>query len=98
MYTHIPRGLLTSIRNERGSNWGLKGIGSTAKKYVLKRHEADNTDAINRFRDSKEIEPEVCKSFGCGKILSLEESRCGGRCRKHSIVEKMDIVNVIKFR
>lgn len=86
-------GLLTAIRTERGSNYGLKRVYNSSQTY-----EADNADAINRFRDSKKIEPEVCKVFGCGKQLSLQESRCGDRCREHSIVDKMDIVNVIKFR
>lgn len=43
-------------------------------------------------------EPEICKSFGCGKHLTLEEIRFGDKCREHSIKKETDILNVIKLK
>ena len=41
-------------------------------------------------------EPVYCSWFGCGKILSLDEQRCGDKCITCQNIEPIDINNYIK--
>lgn len=41
--------------------------------------------------------PVVCKMFGCGKHLSIQEQLFGDYCPDHGRPKKFDITKVIKF-
>lgn len=90
---YLPEiGLLASIRFKRGNVRVLKPKDKTSYTYKI-----DHADADERFRDGTENEPAVCKHFGCGKHLSLEESKYGDRCREHSVERETDIMMRIKM-
>lgn len=46
------------------------------------RRQASSKDLIedNLERLSEDKEPHICKVFGCGKVLTLEERLCGDLC------------------
>ena len=43
------------------------------------------------FNGSDPDEPRYCSTFGCGKELSLDESRFGGKCVHCQNKKKLDI-------
>lgn len=44
------------------------------------------------------VEPVMCKTFGCGKELTLEEQMAGDHCHQHCDQKEIDIMNVLKFK
>lgn len=52
---------------------------------------------FNKHRLNSKSEPVVCKKFGCGKLLTLEEQRYGDRCKQHWDETKTDIMHVAKL-
>lgn len=45
----------------------------------------DDAEDVQQYMvNKKEQDPFICKEFGCGKHLSLEESRYGNKCIGHS--------------
>ena len=41
---------------------------------------------------------DVCKHFGCGKKLTLKESLAGAKCTKHTYEQKVNPMQVFKFK
>jgi len=58
----------------------------------------DSRKEAEEYMRNQLPEPVICKHFGCGKRLFLNEEMFGDYCREHSIKKETDILNVIKFK
>jgi hypothetical protein len=43
-------------------------------------------------------EPEVCKKFGCGRHLTIEERRYGGLCVEHKKINNVNLYDLEIFK
>lgn len=43
-------------------------------------------------------EPATCRTFGCGKTLTMQESLFGDVCINCQQVKRVDIMSVLKFK
>lgn len=83
--------------------WGTRVILSKKSyrngKVVYDFHTNSQIDLQKFFGElsDESHEPAICKTFGCGKHLTLEERRCGDRCLDHLGIKKVDVMRVIKF-
>jgi hypothetical protein len=66
-------------------------------KYFKINHVSENTEALFRQLVEPSHQPDICRHFGCGKILTLEERLCGNRCKDHQKVSEIDVTMFVSY-
>ncbi len=73
---------------------GLRDLNQERNEARIK-HDKHEAIVINLLTPH---EPETCKSFGCGKTLSLREQLFGGKCINHQLSPRQpDPTDFVKF-
>lgn len=68
------------------------------KAKVLSSEAYDMEKHLEEIRFDTKGEPEICRHFGYGKSLTMEESRFGNTCADHNKKERIDTTMVLKFK